>query len=149
MQPKVPATCSYSKKKNNLALLESINLDFILYACHYDEETILTKQGELLKIIKLEDYSSVDNYGDLRTEIRKSISKNIKSLYFTVWIHTVRKRNKLSLQWNKTADFSDQLHSTWFNKLVDSKLQYINELYIVVLLSDFGKHINNAFFLAG
>lgn len=146
MQPKVPATRSNSEKKNNLALLESINLDFIPYACHYDEETILTKQGELLKIIKLEDYSSVDNYGDLRTEIRKSISKNIKSLYFTVWIHTVRKRNKLSLQWNKTSDFSDQLHSTWFNKLVDSKLQYINELYIVVLLSDFGKHINNAFF---
>lgn len=146
MQPKVPATSSNSEKKNNLALLESINLDFIPYACHYDEETILTKQGELLKIIKLEDYSSVDNYGDLRTEIRKSISKNIQSLYFTVWIHTVRKRNKLSLQWNKTADFSDQLHSTWFKKLVDSKLQYINELYIVVLLSDFGKHINNAFF---
>lgn len=146
MQPKVPATSSNSEKKNNLALLESINLDFIPYACHYDEETILTKQGELLKIIKLEDYSSVDNYGDLRTEIRKSISKNIKSLYFTVWIHTVRKLNKLSLQWNKTSDFSDHLHSTWFNKLVDSKLQYINELYIVVLLSDFGKHINNAFF---
>ncbi|MFT4328134.1 MAG: type VI secretion protein [Wolbachia pipientis] len=149
MQPKVPATSSNSEKKNNLALLESINLDFIPYACHYDEETILTKQGELLKIIKLEDYSSVDNYGDLRTEIRKSISKNIKSLYFTVWIHTVRTRNKLSLQWNKTADFSDQLHSTWFNKLVDSKLQYINELYIVVLLSDFGKHINNTFFFGG
>ncbi|WP_341813509.1 type VI secretion protein [Wolbachia endosymbiont (group B) of Germaria angustata] len=149
MQPKVPATSSNSKKENNLALLESINLDFIPYACHYNEETILTKQGELLKIIKLEDYSPVDNYGDLRTEIRKSISKNIKSLYFTVWIHTVRKRNKLSLQWNKTSDFSDQLHSTWFNKLVDSKLQYINELYIVVLLSDFGKHINNAFFFGG
>ncbi len=146
MQLKVPATSSQSKKKNNLALLESINLDFIPYACHYDEETILTKQGELLKIIKLKDYSSVDNHSDLRTEIRKSISKNIKSLYFTVWIHTVRKHNKPSLQWNKTVDFSDQLHSIWFNKLTDSKLQYINELYIVVLFSDFGKHISNTFF---
>lgn len=100
----------------------------------------------MLKIIKLEDYSSVDNYSDLRTEIRKSISKNINSLCFTVWIHTVRKRNKLSLKWNKTEDFSDNLHSTWFNKLTDSKLQYINELYIVILFSDFGKHTNNSFF---
>ncbi|MGL9725819.1 MAG: type VI secretion protein [Wolbachia sp.] len=149
MQPKVSTTNSKPEKKNNLALLESINLDFVPYACHYDEETILTKQGELLKIIKLEDYSSVDNYSDLRTEVRKSISKNIKSLYFTIWIHTVRKRNKLSLQWNETADFSDQLHATWFNKLADSKLQYINELYIVVLFSDFGKHINNTFFFDG
>lgn len=75
MQLKVPTVNSKLKKKNNLALLESIDLDFVPYACHYDEETILTKQGELLKIIKLEDYSSVDNYSDLRTEIRKSISK--------------------------------------------------------------------------
>ncbi len=146
MQLKVPTVNSKLEKKNNLALLESIDLDFVPYACHYDEETILTKQGELLKIIKLEDYSSVDNYSDLRTEIRKSISKNINSLYFTVWIHTVRKRNKLSLKWNKTEDFSDNLHSTWFNKLTDSKLQYINELYIVILFSDFGKHTNNSFF---
>lgn len=146
MQLKVPAINHKLEKKNNLALLESIDLDFIPYACHYDEETILTKQGELLKIIKLEDYSSVDNYSDLRTEIRKSISKNINSLYFTVWIHTVRKRNKLSLKWNKTEDFSDKLHSARFDKLTDSKLRYINELYIVILFSDFGKHTNNSFF---
>ncbi len=148
MQPKIPAINTKLEKKNNLALLESIDLDFIPYACHYYEETILTKQGELLKIIKLEDYSSADNYSDLRTEIRKSISKNIDSLYFTVWIHTARKRNKLSLKWNKTGDFSDKLHSTWLNKLTDSKLQYINELYIVVLFSDFGEHTNNSFFLS-
>ncbi|GFQ82674.1 nudix hydrolase domain-containing protein [Trichonephila clavata] len=146
MQLKVPAINSKFEKKNNLALLESIDLDCIPYACHYNEETILTKQGELLKIIKLEDYSSVDNYSDLRTEIRKSISKNINSLYFTVWIHTVRRRNKLSLKWNKTEDFSDKLHSARFDKLTDSKLQYINELYIVILFSDFGKHTNNSFF---
>lgn len=146
MQLKVPTVNSKLEKKNNLALLERIDLDFVPYACHYDEETILTKQGELLKIIKLEDYSSVDNYSDLRTEIRKSISKNINSLYFTVWIHTVRKRNKLSLKWNKTEDFSDKLHSARFDKLTDSKLQYINELYIVILFSDFGKHTNNSFF---
>ncbi|WCR57615.1 VirB4 family type IV secretion/conjugal transfer ATPase [Wolbachia endosymbiont of Ctenocephalides felis wCfeJ] len=148
MQPKITAISSKLGKRDNLALLESIDLDFIPYACHYDEETILTKQGELLKIIKLEDYSSADNYSDLRTEIRKSISKNINSLYFTVWIHTVRKRNKLTLKWNKTGDFSDELHSTRLNKLTDSKLQYINELYIVVVFSDFGKHSNNSFFLS-
>lgn len=149
MQVKTPTINPKFEKKNNLALIESIDLDFIPYACHYDEETILTKQGELLKIIKLEDYSSADNYSDLRTEIRKSISKNIDSLYFTVWIHTVRKRNKLSLKWNKTGDFSDKLHSTWLDKLTNSKLRYINELYIVILVSDFNKHSNNSFFLVG
>ncbi|WP_341808533.1 type VI secretion protein [Wolbachia endosymbiont (group E) of Neria commutata] len=146
MKIKAPAINYKLEKKNNSALLENIDLDFIPYACHYNEETILTKQGELLKIIKLEDYSSADNYSDLRTEIRKSISKNVNSLYFTVWIHTVRKPNKLTLQWDKTNDFSDQLHSTWFDKLTDSKLQYINELYVVILLSDFGESSNNSLF---
>ncbi|QKX03214.1 type VI secretion protein [Wolbachia endosymbiont of Litomosoides sigmodontis] len=149
MQVKTPTINPKFKKKNNLALLESINLDFIPYACHYDKETILTKHGELLKIIKLEDYFSADNYSDLRTEIRKSILKNINSLCFTIWIHTVRKRNKLSLKWNKTGDFSDKLHLTWLGKLTDSKLQYINELYIVVLVSNFNKHSNNSLFFGG
>lgn len=136
------------EKKNGSALLESIDLDFVPYACHYDEDVILTKQGELLKIIKLEDYSTTDNYSDLRTEIRKSISKNINSPYFTVWIHTLRKRNKLALKWNKTQDFSDMLHSAWLNRLMDSKLRYINELYIVILLGDFGKHASKSFFFS-
>jgi type IV secretion system protein VirB4 len=147
MQLKTPAVDYKLEKKNNSASLEDIDLDFVPYACHYDEETILTKQGELLKIIKLEDYSSTNNYSDLRTEIRKSISKNINNPYYTVWIHTVRKHNKLTLQWNKTKDFSDQLHSTWFNKLTDSKLQYINELYIVILRNNFDEHISNSLFL--
>ena len=136
------------EKKSGSVLLENIDLDFIPYACHYDEDVILTKQGELLKIIKLEDYSSADNYSDLRTEIRKSVSKNINSPYFTIWIHTLRKRNKLTLKWNNTQDFSDMLHSEWLNKLTDSKLQYINELYVVILLGDFGKHANKSFFFS-
>ncbi|WP_168464909.1 VirB4 family type IV secretion/conjugal transfer ATPase [Wolbachia endosymbiont of Ctenocephalides felis wCfeT] len=133
------------EKKNNSAPIEGIDLDFIPYACHYDEETILTKQGELLKIIKLEDYASADNCSDLRTEIRNSVSKNVDSPYFTAWIHTVRRHNKLNLHWDKTKDFSDKLHSTWFNKLTDSRLKYINELYIVILFSGFGKHNYNSF----
>ncbi len=150
MQPKILTINPKlgGKNKLNLALLKSIDLDFIPSSCHYNEETILTKQGELLKIIKLEDYFSAENYSDLRTEIRKSISKNINSLYFTVWVHTVRKRNKFRLKWNKTGDFSDKLHSTWFNKLTDSKLHYINELYIVLVFSNFGKYINSSFFLS-
>ncbi|QKX01545.1 type VI secretion protein [Wolbachia endosymbiont of Cruorifilaria tuberocauda] len=149
MKPKVLKINHKLEKKGklNLALLKSIDLGFIPYSCHYDEETILTKQGELLKIIKLGDYFSSDNRNDLRTEIRKSISKNINSLYFTVWIHTVRRHNKFHLKWNKTGDFSDNLHSTWFNKLTDNELQYINELYVVLVFSDFGKHINNLFSL--
>ncbi|WFW29672.1 MAG: type VI secretion protein [Wolbachia endosymbiont of Menacanthus eurysternus] len=148
MQQKTPITnIRFEKSNNHLATLEKIDLDFIPYACHYDKETILTKQGELLKIIKLENYSYVNNCSDLRTEIRNSISKNINdNLYFTVWIHTIRKLNKLNLKWNKTGDFSDKLHLEWLNKL-NSKLLYINELYIVILLSNFYKETNNLFFL--
>ncbi|MDN5248330.1 MAG: type VI secretion protein [Wolbachia endosymbiont of Tyrophagus putrescentiae] len=134
------------KKKEKPISGEYVNLDFIPYACHYDDEIILTKQGELLKIIKLEDYSSLDRYGDLRTEIRKSILKNVDSSNFTVWVHTVRKHNKVNLHWNSTNDFSDYLHSTWFDRLTDNKLRYINELYIVILLHNFDEHIHNSLF---
>ncbi len=134
------------QKQNKSAPIGNIDLDFIPYACHYDEETILTKQGELLKVIKLEDYISPNNYSDLRTEIRKSIAKNIDTQYCTVWIHTIRKRNKISLQWNETKDFSDHLHSALLTRLTDTKLQYINELYIVILINNFDERISNALF---
>jgi len=146
MQLKAPTIKYRTEKKSSSASVENINLDFIPYACHYDEETILTKQGELLKIIKLEDYSSANNYSDLRTEIRKSISRNISNQNFTVWIHTVRKHDAIDLHWNKTKDFSDQLHSSWFNKLTDSKLQYVNELYVVILISNFSERIKSSLF---
>lgn len=132
--------------KSNSPPIENINIDFIPYACHYDDETILTKQGELLKIIKLEDHSFVGDSSDLRTEIRQKISKNIDNSCFTIWIHTIRKDNKINLKWCNTQDFSDQLHLTWFKKLTSNKLQYVNELYIVILISNFNEHIHSSLF---
>ncbi|WP_458772614.1 VirB4 family type IV secretion/conjugal transfer ATPase, partial [Wolbachia pipientis] len=129
------------------ASIEKIDLDFIPYACHYDEETVLTKQGELLKIIKLEDYVSPNNYSDLRTEIRKSIARNIDTQYCTVWIHTVRKKHKISLQWHETKDFSDRLHLARLHRLTGNKLQYINELYIVILFNNCDERIGSSLFL--
>ncbi|WP_333023482.1 VirB4 family type IV secretion/conjugal transfer ATPase [Wolbachia endosymbiont of Pentidionis agamae] len=130
-------------KKKNFSPIENVNLDFIPYACHYDEETILTKNGELLQIIKIDNCNLFSSDSNLRNEIRKSITKNINDTFFSIWIHTVRKRSNFELGWKDTNDFSDQLHSTWLNKLSNGKLYYENGLYIVILVNNLHEVVKN------
>lgn len=130
-------------QKSNLASIKTIDGDFIPYACHYDDSTILTKNGNLLQVIKIEDYSidMAQEGKDLRSEIRSAIAKNIDTSEFAIWVHTVRKRNNLSLSWENKGDFSDELHNSWC-KLGKGTQKYANSLYIVILIDSLNESLN-------
>src|SRR5260221_4072593 len=69
--------------------------DFIRYACHYDNETILTKNGELIQFLKLGGLS-FESEGDealaFRKDLRNALLKSIANPAFGIWFHTIRKR---------------------------------------------------------
>lgn len=117
---------------------------FIPYKCHWDQNTILTKNNGLLQVIKLSGFSfetADDEELDLRKNVRNSMFKNMASGNITLYFHTIR-RKKAVMQ--KGADFSidptvktskdfiSYLESEWQSKnsLSDS---YFNELYITIL----------------
>lgn len=110
--------------------------EFIPYACHYDAETLLTKNGELMQTIKIVGFSfeavESESGGDLRHTIRQAISEGLNSNDFAVWFHTIRRRKNLSTRGEYQEAFPKYVHDTW-NKRHDWEHKYINELFITIV----------------
>lgn len=123
--------------------------DFIPYACHYDAETLLTKNGELMQTVKIVGFSfetvESENGGDLRETIRKAIRDGLDSNDFAVWFHTIRSRQNLSTSGGGAyqESFPKYVHDTW-NKRHDWEHKYINELYITIVREGETGSIRNA-----
>ena len=109
--------------------------DFIPIACHYNENTLLTKNGELLQTIQINGINSErisDKLFNLRDVVRNAISKNVQSKKFAFWIHTVRRKTNL----DDTAPYNKLLpaniHYIWRQKNYwDDK--FVNTLYISII----------------
>jgi type IV secretion system protein VirB4 len=124
-----------SKKKAADIKLEVPVPDFIPYACHYDADTILTKNGELLQVIKVTGFSNEavgSEHLDLRHTIRQAILSNIKSDNFALWFHTVRRKNNLDPGGDFPAGFSYNLNKAWKTRH-RWDATYVNEVYITVI----------------
>lgn len=112
-----------------------VTSDFIPYACHYDAETLLTKNGELMQTIKIVGFSfeSVENEGiDLRETIREAIHQGIETNNFALWFHTIRRRKNLNAGGTYTDPFARHVHESWIERH-DWEHKYINELFITVV----------------
>lgn len=110
-------------------------IDFIPYACHYNADTILTKNGELMQTIKIVGFSFelVDSEGvDLRDTIRQAVHDGLISDDFAVWFHTIRRRKNLSVGGTYQETFPKYVHDVW-NKRHDWEHKYTNELFITVV----------------
>ncbi|KJV63412.1 MULTISPECIES: VirB4 family type IV secretion/conjugal transfer ATPase [Ehrlichia] len=110
--------------------------NFVPAACHYDESTILNKDGELVQILKIEDYvvSHYINDKDLRAAVRNSIINSIRVPEVSFWIYTVRKPHKFDFVRRNINDISDVLSDVHLNN-IGQRATYINELYIAVVTS--------------
>ncbi|MBQ4874733.1 MAG: hypothetical protein HRK26_01285 [Rickettsiaceae bacterium H1] len=131
---------SFERKSNTGIKLEKPSSDSIPYACHYSPDTILTKNGELLQIIRLEDFHS-DR--DAREDLRSSIVKNINGDNFAITIHTVRSNNSVSIPWDDKykKGFPYELHQSWKNRK-KSQVDYTNRIYISVIIRGLKNKIN-------
>ena len=120
------------------AALTKINPAFIPYACHYDEDTILTKNGNLLKTIKITGFSFEQigkNHISLRDTIRKTIEKNIPNNSFSIYLHTIRRKKDLSLMGDYQNIFTKTLNDDW-DSVHDWRKKFVNELYITIITSN-------------
>jgi len=52
---------SFIKKKLDKGLYNALSEDFVPIACHYDKNTLLTKNGELLQIFQINGINSEKN----------------------------------------------------------------------------------------
>ncbi len=123
------------KSEGKLIDHEVIEQDFIPYACHYDPHTILTKNGELLQIVKITGFAFealTNDIRDLRAMIRDAIRESITSTEFAVCIHTVRRAADIEPEGEYPEDFSRILNTAWVEHNGWDN-QYLNEIYITIL----------------
>jgi type IV secretion system protein VirB4 len=116
--------------------------DFIPFHSHYNPHTLLTKNGELMQIIKIStnnrglDYESGDSKdGDdstVRETIRRAILETLATDRMSMWIHTVRKRRPIQADASFKEPFARYVHERWQEKH-NWKHQYYNEIYITLL----------------
>ena len=121
--------------KERRAQAEQPTGDFIPYACHYDNETILTKSGELMQILRLDGYAfeSADAEDlDLKKRLRNVLLKSIASQDYALWFHTVRKRQPVYPSGEFLPGFAEQLNTRWKLRN-DGEQLFQNTLYISII----------------
>ncbi len=114
-------------------------IDFIPYLIHYAPDTLLTKNGELIKIIKVTgnkyglDYESDQGtQNTLRDIIRRAIASAVDNDKYAFWIHTLRRRDPVRHESHYENNFAEYVNSKW-REANDWQQQYHNEIYISVI----------------
>ncbi len=117
---------------------------FIPYKCHWDSNTILTKNNELLQVIKIGGFSfetADDEDLDIRKNIRNALLKNMTSGNIIIYFHTIRRRKPIIAGDNNynldptvkmNHDFISYLSKEWHKKHEASE-SFFNELYVSIL----------------
>lgn len=109
--------------------------EFIPYACHYDPHTLMTKNGELVQVIKLTGFAN-EKVGvhrvDIRQAIRQALHKNVTDNRFVIRFHTIRKRKDLRLESGFDDVVSHEINDAW-NEVHHWQDQFTNEVYISIV----------------
>lgn len=117
--------------------------NFIPYKCHWNRNTILTKNNELLKVIKVDGFSfetADDEDLDIKKSLRNGVFKGMASGNVILYFHTIRKQKPTATATDYTIDptisnnvgFAEYLENLW-NKKNSLTQSFFNELYISIL----------------
>lgn len=109
--------------------------DFIPIACHYDANTLITKNGQLLQTIQINGINAdkiSDKLFNLRSFVRKAISSSVDNHNYAFWVHTIRKEVNLDDNAPYHGILSANIHDVWQHKNY-WRSKYVNMLYITVV----------------
>ena len=117
--------------------------EFIPYHSHFNPHTLLTKDGELVQIIKIdgnllgENCENLDGFNStVRDAVRNAIAACDLSEKIGFWIHVIRKRKAFQNPNNeqRTTDggFADYISEKW-EKTNSFQHSYYNEIYITLM----------------
>lgn len=134
-----------SKKESDNVVSQLVGEDFIPYVCNYDQNTILTKNGDLLQTIKIDNFNHNPYDTEIipiRESIRDAISKHVKDSKFGLYFHLVRKKRDISLKCSYDEFFADLVNKSWIREnQLDQQL--VNELYITIVIEGVNSSITN------
>lgn len=110
-----------------------IESDFVPYACLFDEDTLTTKNGELIQIIKITGLGfDAQHQRDLRSAIRNAVQQCIPDESYAIWLHTLRRRQQLVATSHFPDKFSAAVDQGW-SEMHPASASFVNELYITIV----------------
>ncbi len=137
-------TLSNSRKADK-DLFNSYAEAYIPIACHYDENTLLTKNGQMLQIIQINGINAEQissKLFNLREVVRQAIQKNVNSNQLAFWVHTIRHKTNLDDMTPYKKLFPANLHELWRQKNYWSD-KFVNTLYISIVYDTRDIKMNN------
>lgn len=122
-------------KKEKITKSEVSAASFIPYRCHWNSNTILTYNEELIRVIKIKGFAfetADDEDIDLKKHARNNLFKGMASGNFSMYFHTVRRNEKAFPDGDMPDLFSHRVNEAWSKKHNDNK-SYINEHYLTII----------------
>jgi type IV secretion system protein VirB4 len=123
-----------SSKRKNTAMKEVSSSSFIPYMCHFNSQTILTKNRELIMFIKIDGFSfetADDEDVDNRKEIRNNMFKSMVNGNFSINTYTFRKKHSAYPKGNFDDKFCNTLNTQWRKRHAPEYI-FINEHYLTL-----------------
>lgn len=123
--------------------------DFIPFAGFYDADTLITKNGELAKIICIRARSNalVNEEGDdshsLRNVLRKALIAHVPHERFAFWVQTRRNKQPIGEQSPHLSPFAAAVHEAWSAQHHFSHI-YNNVCYVTVMVQGQGAALFDA-----
>lgn len=128
---KVHSKGPISSINNSRAALSSL----IPIACHYNQHTLLTKNGELLQTIKISGLVNVKNIAsqnNMRNAIRSILENNLIDPNISIYMHVMRNKIGVPSLGRFESNFGLSVEQQW--RIVNNyDEELINTLYITVI----------------
>lgn len=121
--------------KEKIAKGEVSAAHFIPYKCHWNSSTILTYKEELVRVIKIKGFAfeTADDIDiDLKKNARNNLLKGMSSGNFSLYFHTIRRKEKGFPDGEMPDAFSERVNREWAQKHSDDK-SFINEHYFTLI----------------
>jgi type IV secretion system protein VirB4 len=113
-------------------------------ACHYNNDTLLTKDGALLQTIKVtgffRDFSCAGL--DIRQQVRKAIQEHIPDTTYAIYFHTIRDRKDILPKGDYHSELGIKINEAWCKQNNWDK-QLSNTLYITIIKQGLADNILN------
>ncbi len=138
---KYQKTCS---PKDKYAKKEFSTANFIPFVCHWNRDTIYTKDEELVQVIRVSGFSfetADDDDLDIKKNLRNTLYKGLSSGGILLYFHTIRRKHNISedsglfensFSGDNPRTFTEYVEMEWRKKQAKHEA-YINELYITVV----------------
>lgn len=122
-------------EKEKIVKYEVSQANFIPYQCHWNHNTILTKKQELVRVIKVRGlpFETLDSDDlDFKKEVRNNTFRSIAQSGYSLYFHTVRRKERAFPDGKMQDFFSNALNKEWKKRHADENV-YINEHYITII----------------